>query len=159
MWFAAIFLGFWWHPFHVSVCNIHFKPGERVVQVEYRIFLDDFEAALQRYSGDAHLNIVRMDPEMRAALADRYLKSRFSLSIRQREADLEFIGHELEEQVIWMYYEIQKVKHFDQVQVRNVVLFEIYDDQENIVHFKGSGRVKSDRFLQRAPQRDYQFAW
>ena len=36
------------HPFHVSVCDVDFNEETKSIQLSQRIFLDDFEQALNK---------------------------------------------------------------------------------------------------------------
>ena len=125
------------HPFHISVTNIHYKPKEKVVQVEQRIFLDDFEDALRAYSGNKILDITEDNQENISKLVSQYLSEGFSISSGGKVIDLVYLGNEiiLEENVMWCYFEAEKVKKFERFTVINSILVEKYKDQENIIHY------------------------
>ena len=62
-----------------------------------------------------------------------------------REYELNYIGAEIEEDVMWCYIEIEKVKRLKQVKVWNSILHEVWGDQENLVHFRAFDDVQSAR--------------
>ena len=135
------------HPFHVSVSDIKYKEEQKAIQISTRIFLDDLEVALQTFSGNETLDII--DPTqwdfIKTSLGE-YMLSKVSLADEKgREYDLKYVGAEIEEDVMWCYLEVEKVKKIKSVTVTNKVLHEIWTDQENLVHFRAFGTVKSAR--------------
>lgn len=136
------------HPFHLSVTNIYFKPKEKVVQVEQRLFLDDLEEALKDYTDNIYLNLSDDDQEEVKALLAKYLSENFWIESRGKKIPLEYLGHEFElkENVVWCYFEAQKVKKFESFSVKNKLLLEKFDDQENIIHYTDpEGNKRSER--------------
>ncbi len=147
MMFLTILLASWLHPFHISVTNIYYKEKERVMQVEQRIFLDDLEEALQDYSENQKLDIIEDDQKEITEMIKKYLAENFSVVINGKPVKLTFLGieKELDQNVMWCYYEAEKVKKFDSFRVMNSVLTEKFPDQENIVHYDPKGKTISDR--------------
>lgn len=136
------------HPFHLSVTNIYYKEKEKVVQVEQRIFLDDFEATLRDHTGNEKFNITEDDPEVVQQAVSNYLKEKFTLISRGKQIELNYLGNEIEldANVMWCYFEAEKVRKFDEFTVVNSVLTEKFDDQENIIHYTfPSGKKRSER--------------
>lgn len=141
--FISILLFSWIHPFHLSVTNIYYKEKEKIIQVEHRIFLDDLEEALRDYSGIEELDIIEGDQKKLNELITKYLNEKLSLVIKEKSVDLVFIGKELEleQNVLWCYFEAERVKKFDTFRVRHSVLIEKFLDQENIVNYDPKGNT------------------
>ncbi len=135
------------HPFHVSVTDIKYKQEKKAIQISSRIFLDDLELALQEYSGNNKLDI--MEPNNWEFINDnlkQYLLSKIELrDEKNRKYELNYIGAEIEEDVMWCYMEVEKVRKIESVTVKNSILFEVWSDQENLVHFRAFETVKSAR--------------
>ena len=145
--FISILLFSWVHPFHLSVTNIYYKEKEKIIQVEHRIFLDDLEEALRDYSGTEKLDIIEDDQENLNRLITEYLNERLAIVVKEKTIDLVFIGKEVEldQNVLWCYFEAQKVKKFDAFKVRQSVLLEKFSDQENIVNYDPKGNTLTHR--------------
>lgn len=145
--FLIILIGGWLHPFHVSVTNIYFKADEKVVQVEQSIFLDDFEEALRDYSGNQKLDITEGDREVINVLVKKYLAEHFKITVDGKTFPIVYLGNEIEldANVMWCYYEAEKVKNFTSFKVMNDLLTEKFSDQENIIHHKTANGTKSER--------------
>ncbi len=135
----------WFHPFHVTVMEILHKPQEKVVQVSVRIFMDDLEQALRAETGNTNLNITAEDDyDYLNGEVGNYLGNRIRLTSKKPIA-LQYLGFEYEDDVLWCYFEATKVKKFDFLEVENSILTEAFSDQENLVHFRRSGEVRSAR--------------
>lgn len=137
------------HPFHVSVSDIKYKEDQKALQVSTRIFLDDLELALQAYSGNDTLDIVeKADWKFVNETLGQYLLERISLKDEKgRKYELNYIGAEIEEDVMWCYLEVEKVRKLESVTVTNKILHEVWADQENLVHFRAFDGVKSARLF------------
>ncbi len=132
------------HPFHISVTEIRYKPKEKVVQVSVRLFLDDFEETLQGFTGDEYLDIMQADETLLNQEVEKYLKENFSMQ-GKKPIELEYLGFEYDRDVMWCYLEGTKVKNLTMLKVRSTVMTEIFPDQENLVHIRREGKVKSLR--------------
>lgn len=147
MTFLTLFFLSWLHPFHISVTTIYYKEKEKVMQVEQRIFLDDFEEVLRAYSGNQKLDIIENDQNELKKLIKKYLAENFLVMIKNKPVKLVFLGmeKELDQNVLWCYYEAERVKKFKSFRVMNSVLTEKFSDQENIIHYDPKGKTISQR--------------
>ena len=146
---ALIFFQSLIHPFHVSVAEIKYKEDKKAIQISVRIFLDDLELALQAYSGNDKLDITKeADWDLVKENLEPYVSERIRLwDEKDKEYELNWVGAEIEEDVIWCYIEVEKVKKLKQVKVLNSILHEVWGDQENLVHFRAFDDVKSARLF------------
>ncbi|MEM9329188.1 MAG: DUF6702 family protein [Bacteroidota bacterium] len=132
------------HPFHISVTEIVHKPDEKVIQVSVRLFLDDFEETLQTFSDNKTLDIMNADKTYLNEEVEKYLKQHFSL-MGKKPVTLEYLGLEFDRDVMWCYLEGKKVKSLEALEVTSSIMTEIFPDQENLVHIRREGKVKSLR--------------
>jgi len=135
------------HPFHVSVSDIKYKEDLKAIQISMRIFLDDLELALRAHSGDEKLDITEKENwDFINKNLESYLLERITLwDEKDRPYELNYIGAEIEEDVMWCYIEIEKVKRLKQVKISNSILHDVWSDQENLVHFRAFEKVQSAR--------------
>ncbi len=131
----------------MSVSDIKYKEDKKAIQISIRIFLDDLELGLQAYTGNEKLDITAQENwEFVEKNIKPYLLERIKLwDEKSRPYEINFIGAEIEEDVMWAYLEIEKVKKLKQVKVHISVLHEVWSDQENLVHFRAFDDVKSAR--------------
>ncbi|OEK06946.1 DUF6702 family protein [Roseivirga misakiensis] len=133
-----------WHPFHVSVTDIEHDVKSKSVQVSHRIFLDDLEVGLKKFHKIDRIDTYKpSDEQVLDSLIGNYIKTKVSFLINGSKKEITYLGSELEGDGRWCYYEILDVEKVDEVEVTNVALMEVFDDQQNIVHFKSKGKLKS----------------
>lgn len=133
------------HKFYVSVTNIEYSEKEDAFQITTRIFIDDLEdILLERYELEA-----KLDSNQEAAEADRYieryLRSKFAVSLDGSERNFTFIGKKYDNDVIICYLEVEQVNFnaLKEIQVQNEVLMDLFEEQQNIVHMKWKGKKRS----------------
>jgi uncharacterized protein DUF6702 len=131
------------HPFHVSVCDVDFNEDAKSIQISQRIFLDDFEKALNKKFA---INLIIDDKSTMAyrdSLIQVYLVDNLHLLIDGREKKRVFVGSEIEENAIWCYLEYEGVKKYKSLEINSTILLETFEDQANIIHFKYGSFEKS----------------
>lgn len=146
------------HPFHVSVTEVKFKEEKKTIQISVRIFLDDLEVTLQEYTGNKKLDILKKENwETINENLGKYLLENLKIYNEKGQLNAKYLGAEKEDEVMWAYVEIEKVKKLKTITVWNSLLTETFDDQENIMHFRAYEKVKSERFFKGAEQKV--FTW
>ena len=137
--FSAVF-----HPFHVSVMDAEYNPQNQSLQVSHRLFLDDLEDALTDYHGIEYIDTVEpKDPQQLDSLIAEYLQNKVFFVVNGADKSFEYIGSEVEGDARWCYYQVNKVSALKEVEITNVALMDVFDDQQNIVHLKANGKIKS----------------
>ena len=146
--YGLIFVFSGLHPFHVTVTELIYKEDEKAVQIMHKIFVDDFEQTLNK-AYNVNLDILALtDTKSIDSLISDYLSKKFSISINGKKEEIVYLGSELEENVLWCYQEIYKVRKPKTFQVTNKVMFEEFDDQSNLVHTNMNGEIKTMRLQQ-----------
>jgi hypothetical protein len=131
------------HPFYVSITQIDHNPATQSLEISIKIFREDLEFALEK-QGDEKLFL---GEEKEAIGADdrirEYLSARFSLEVNDSLKKWDFLGKEVEEDVVWCYLEARKVPDVYEIRVTNSLLTETFSDQTNLVHVHISDKEKS----------------
>ena len=133
----------------MSVAEIKYKEEQKAIQISARFFLDDIELALRAYTGDENLDIGDEAnwPLVNMKLGE-YLNEKISLkSGKNKDYALNYVGSEIEKYAVWCYLEVDNVKRFDKLIVKNTALQEVLSDQENLVHVRAFNKVKSARLF------------
>ena len=121
------------HKYYVSVTEIEYVKEKKSVQIISRIFVDDLEAVLRkRYDKRLYLTPKKESKEVNAVL-QRYFKEKFQIKINGESTDYTFIGKEYDNDIVFCYFEIKNIEHIDSFEVTNKLLFEMFDDQKNVV--------------------------
>jgi hypothetical protein len=136
------------HPFHVSVCDMVYESDDKHLKISVRLFLDDLEDALDPASG---LEPYDISLDEHWELTQRLLKDYFSetlqLKVKNKSITPIYLGSEIEGDAMWCYLEVQKLRPFNEITVLYTTLKEVFDDQENLVHVRVDGIVKSCRMF------------
>lgn len=121
------------HDLHVSYGNLGVEGSVAVLQI--RIFKDDLEEALRRLVG-AEVFRMEVSPEVDAVFL-RYLSLRFVLEVGGDTLRGTVLGSgedELDREPVW-WYQVQfgASAAISSARVTNTVLFEVFDDQRNVL--------------------------
>ena len=133
------------HPFYVSVCEIDYDEKARALQITQKIFLDDLEKGLREYSGE-NFDIMEKASEYKVnRILEAYYPEKMQVKVNGKTRTFNYLGSEIEEDAMWCYLEIEKVRNLKSMEVTNTVLFEIFEDQSTILHIQKSGKTRSFR--------------
>lgn len=78
------------------------------------------------------------------ALIDRYLSNKFQLVLDNQPLESEYIGKEVEYDVVWCYMEVKDAKEQGTLQIRNAIFAELFQEQTNLIHLNRNGESKSE---------------
>lgn len=131
------------HPFYVSVIDINHNIKDNTVELSIRIFTPDLEQTLQKYSAT---KVDLANPKDKALLEKQistYLLQKLQLKINGQPSTINYIGHEIQMESVWIYAEIPKIQQLKKLEVNCQILYDFKDQQSNIFHVKSNGNEKS----------------
>ncbi|WP_034041278.1 DUF6702 family protein [Wocania ichthyoenteri] len=134
------------HKYYVSVTQINYIKEKESVQITSRIFIDDFENLLRKRYNE---NITLADKnELKTVdtYIERYLIEKIKIKINNKDAKFNFIGKEYDADIMRCYLEIEGVKAINSIQITNQLLFDLFEEQQNIVKTKINSKQKSYLF-------------
>jgi len=136
------------HPIHLSVSEINYSEKDKVLQITSRIFLDDLELSIRNQRKQPDLDLLEPGPGLTTEqLISEYVIKRFLVKLDGKVQKLNFLGFEREDPAVICYIEIENVKKFKVIEVKNEVIMETHDDQSNLIHVTYKGPVKSLRLM------------
>ena len=136
------------HDFHVSRCEVVYRPATKSFEITQHMFVDDIELALR----EGHEGVLNLCTESEDEAADdlvkQYVDKHFSLEIAGTVHEGTYLGKEAGEDPMSMFVfiEIANVPEFQELTVSYDLLFEVFDDQKNILLFQVD-REKPQMFL------------
>lgn len=133
------------HPFHLSICEIEYQPQSQSLQISCRIFLDDLEIALKKKNNVENYFESRSQPQVNKDLSV-FIKDFFTIAVNGNERSAQYLGYEIEDNVVWCYLEINKVTSLQNIDIGYTILLDTFDDQINLAHVRYGEKVKSLRF-------------
>ena len=139
------------HKYYVSVTEVEYVKEQESMQIVTRIFIDDFEKMLrERYDESITLDIGKDETQIDAYI-QKYLSSKLQITIDNTLQQFEFLGKEYEDDILFCYLEITDVSAINNFEIVNQVLFDVFDDQQNLVKTKINSKRKSFMLI---PQND-----
>lgn len=127
------------HRYHTSVTRLEYNVEERVAEITVRTFADDLEAILSKRTGKR----VRVDGQAADTLVFGYLQSVFQVKSGAQEVELQWIGMELKGNTAWIYLQAKVPEGLLKTSLRNTFLFDLFQDQVNIVNVVDKGKKTS----------------
>ncbi|MBB3123840.1 hypothetical protein FHS04_001349 [Mesoflavibacter sabulilitoris] len=131
------------HKYYVSITQIEFVEEQQSVQIISRIFIDDFESVLRkRY--DKNITLDRGDDETQIDdYIKKYLLTKIEISINNQEVIPNFIGKKYDDGIMHCYLEIENIKSISTFQIKNKVLFDMFEDQKNVIRTNINNKNKT----------------
>jgi hypothetical protein len=134
------------HPIHLSVSEINYSEKDKALQITSRIFLDDLELSIRNQRKQPDLDLLEPASGLTAnQLISEYLLKHFTVKLDGKIQKLSFLGFEREDPAVICYIEIENVKKFKTIEVKNELIMETHVDQSNLIHVTYKGPVKSLR--------------
>ena len=133
------------HKFYLSVTNVDYSDKDKALQITSRIFIDDFEQVLQeRYNFEAKL-ATENESESADAFIEKYLRAKLVVATDGEPVSYSFIGKKYDTDVMVCYIEVPEIDlaKIKSIQIENEILTDLFDEQQNIVHFNINGKKKS----------------
>lgn len=139
------------HPLHVSVTEITFDEKERELEIMVRVFIDDLELAIQAEKKNTTLDLFNPAGSTTDKLVREYLQSKFTIAVDGRSQPVNYLGHETDGDALVLYIQVQPVKKWKSIGIKNSMLTELYEDQSNLVNVTYTGKTKSLRLVRDTP--------
>lgn len=133
------------HPLHVSTTEIEFNSKEKSLEISCRIFTDDFETVLaKQFKTKTDLTKPSMHKAM-DELIKKYMAAHLKLNVNGKNAAFTYIGFELDHEATNVYLEIENINALQKLGLTNSILYDLFDDQMNILHVQKQGVRKSTK--------------
>ena len=131
------------HKFYVSTSSITYLPKRNTIHITTQIFIDDLELALSQYNKS-----IVLAPDSNTHLVDSlcliYFNKHLILKTNNNTLYHEFIGKKYDRDIGIFHLEVNTSSEIpNTLVVNNSVLFDLFDDQKNLIHFKVNQKRKS----------------
>lgn len=131
------------HEFYLSVTEIEYNNEEQSLQIITRVFIDDFQNVLnERYDTDIQLSQEAEEGAVTEHIS-KYLSQKLRLKTNGEDLKLNYLGKEYDADQLVLYIEVENVASFNEIEVTNEILTDLFDDQKNVVHVKVNDKTKS----------------
>ncbi len=121
------------HKFYVSIYQINYASEKKMIQITSRIFVDDLNEVLKmKYKKATHIGASNETIE-EVDLMKNYLLDHISIKINGQKRQIIYLSKEMESNVLICYLKIKEVTKINEIEIENTALFEINDEQQNII--------------------------
>lgn len=133
------------HPYHVGSVEFNHKGSSGVFEISGKFFMDDLENALQKKYGQSyHFLDGRYKNTLDQALAN-YSKDNLKLKVNNKFVNVKYVGYEEDHESVNIYLESDPVPTPEKVEVAVSYLYNLFDDQINIIHIIVNKQRKSSK--------------
>ena len=130
------------HKYYVSTSLFNFTENNSL-QVTLRIFKDDLSNAISKnYLSESSDDLDLIDKFYFNKLED-YFNLNLNVLIENKKIKLNLLGLESKNDMYVCFLEIENLESFTTLSLENKILFEIFKDQQNIIHVKKNSKKRS----------------
>lgn len=141
---AVLLLCSFRHPMHVSVCDIEYDHDRDALEITQRIFIDDLETSIRKQLNEPDMDITKPGKDRTTDdLVEPYLRQHFSVTVNGKQLAYQYLGHEVENDGLYCYVEIDNVRDLKSIRVFSDILTADFDDQVNIIHVKVDDEIRN----------------
>ena len=131
------------HKYYVSTSLFEYKKSMNSLHVTIRVFEDDFINVLNKnYNKDLDLDSDLNESNIKQNISD-YLMLNLHIYTKNQKLLFTYLGSEEKNDTTALYIEIENLRNPKSIQIKNTMLFDTFNDQQNIIHFKSSLLRKS----------------
>ena len=132
---------------------MEYDSERKAIEVQKKIFFDDFEIALKKKNNLDKFDILKSKTEIVDNYIEAYLKENVSFEVNDKVYDINYLGHEYINGTINCYYEVLKIKKIKNIIITDRSLFTSFDEQENLIYFEMMDKLSTIR-LKNPNQKD-----
>lgn len=127
------------HKFYMAIYQVNHNVAKKRLEITARLFVDDLNTALDKKFKTKHfLGTDKQSPNDTEDLK-KYLLDQLKITVNHQGKSLTFKSSELDGNVLVCYLNCADVAKVAQVEVSNTILTEVFDEQENMMHFQFNG--------------------
>lgn len=131
------------HDYYVSIFDLNYNSEEKALEITAKVFLNDLETALLNLSSaELLLGTAEEDPEADFRIHS-YLETKLTLISGGKPLTINFVGKEIENDLIYLYAEVRDVETFKDLEVNCRFLLDAFPAQMNIMHIKSGDKQES----------------
>ena len=131
------------HKYYISVTQVNYVQEKQSLQITSRIFIDDFENLLRERYDDTIILAEKDEAEIIDYYIGKYLIEAITIKINDQKVSPNFIGKEYDGDIMRCYLEVEGVTSIQSFEISNKVLFDLFEEQQNIIKTKINSKQKS----------------
>jgi len=130
------------HKYFSSITKVEVDTSSQLLKIYTSVFIDDFERLLQeRYQLQVD-DFSRLSTTQKNTIVN-YLKAKVAFKANRKPLSLNFLGCQVENQLLYLYYEVPFQEKIQRLDIKNELLMDLYTDQHNTVDVTFDNALKS----------------
>ncbi|KFC22208.1 hypothetical protein IO89_09675 [Epilithonimonas lactis] len=143
--FVFCLLSFRVHPYHVGSVEFNYNSKSKTFEITGRFFMDDLENALnKKYGRSVHFLNPKYKSDINKEL-EKYASEYIRLKSDNQFIKLNYVGYEEDHESVNIYLESETLAVPKKVEAAVSFLYNLFDDQMNIIHIVIDGKRKSEK--------------
>ena len=138
-----IILGLNSHKYYVSTSLFDFNKDSASLQITLKVFKDDFIKLISHKYGLDLENKLKSDSRKIKSKISEYLLSNLIIHFDDKKQGLIYLGYEENDEMFTFYLELENLSSFSSVRLQNTILFDLFDEQQNVIHLKKDNKRRS----------------
>ncbi len=134
------------HKYYFSLTEIKANNASKTISVSSKLFIDDLESALLKTNNIKFDLSKSTDNKVVQDAVFNYINNHFQIYLDGKIIQLNFVGFETENEVVWIYLESNfKNKEFKVTKIINSILYDFSNDQTNLVQFNWNNKNYTEK--------------
>lgn len=131
------------HDYFVGTTSIKWVSEKGQIQLVSKLFIEDMETIIQN---ELNKDFV-LQPDTDQVQIDQfiatYFASHFTIHIDNSSTEINYLGREYQEDLLVIYAEVMDVFSVKKLEVKNTLLMDTFETQQNIIHITTPTNKKS----------------
>ncbi len=145
------------HPLHLATVEIDHNATDKTLEITCKTFWDDFESILSKVNKSKVDLIGSKDTVGNNKKIFEYIRSHLQITIDGKPVQMNFVGYEKEDVVVYSYLQVDNISSVKKVSVVNTLMHDMFDDQVEIIHMIVNGNRKSTKLDYPAKNAEFSF--
>ena len=126
------------HDHYVSITTIHLRDDTRKIELTVQLTAHDIEYYFEKEKNlQLHLGTAKENP-IADELLSGYLQKHLSFLTKKQIIKIKYLGKETKlDETLWLYFEGDLPTSLSSLEIKNDILLQSFESQQNIVHIEG----------------------
>ncbi len=143
--FCFCFTSFRIHPYHVGSVEFNYNKKSQTFEITGRFFTDDLENAVSKKAGKTLRFHESKQKELMNKALEAYAAEYLKLKVNSNFVNVNYLGFEEDRESVNVYLESERIADPKKVETAVSFIYNLYDDQLNIIHVIVDGQRKSSK--------------
>jgi hypothetical protein len=133
------------HPFYLGIVHLKHNTTNKSIESSVKLFVNDLEDALKKQTNKPIDLINGTNKDELNKLIQGYVKKNLAVKVNNKLIDLNYVGFEVEKEIVWIYSEYKNIKSIQSMQVDCSLLYEHIKQQTNIIRIEVNNNEQSTK--------------